>query len=128
MTEQSPPEDPLDPRITELERRLADQETTLKNRLAQAELKSHALRAGILDLDGLKLLDPGSIKLGANGEIENAEALMTELRRAKPWLFQTVSSSSAAAVPPTTPPTAKRATAMSHTEWQAARAEMIKRR
>jgi hypothetical protein len=117
-----------DPRIAELERRLADQEAAHQARIVQSELKSHALRAGMIDLDGLKLLDPAAIKLTPKGEIEGADHLMTELRRTKPWLFHAATTSTPAAAPPTTQPTVKRATAMAHAEWQTARAELLRRR
>ena len=117
MTDQPSPAPPEDPRIADLERRLV-----------QAELKSHALGAGIVDLDGLKLIDPAKIKLSSTGQLENAEHLMMELRRNKPWLFHAANSSTTAAAPPTTPPVAKSAKTMTHPEWQAARAELLKRR
>ena len=124
MTEDTSP----DQRLEQLERRLTEQEALHTSRLVMAELKAHAVSAGMIDLDGLKLADLTTVKLNAAGEIEGADRLMTDLRRAKPWLFQSASSSTAAATPPTTPPVAKRATAMSHQEWQSARADIIRRR
>jgi hypothetical protein len=53
---------------------------------------------------------------------------MSDLRRAKPWLFQSASSSSPAAPPPNLPQPAKRATQMTEPEWRAARAELLRRR
>lgn len=126
-TTPAPPPAP-DDRIAELERRLTEQEAVHQSRLIHAELKSHAIKAGMVDLDGLKLVDPSSIKLNAKGEIEGADRLMNDLRRNKPWLFHGTSSSTSAAAPPTTAPSARRATTMSHTEWQAARAELLRRR
>jgi hypothetical protein len=122
------PSTETDDRIIELERRLAEQDVTHKAQLIHAELKGHAIKAGIVDLDGLKLIDHSSLNLNVKGEVEGAERLMTELRRSKPWLFQAASSSTAATPPPTSAPTVKRATSMSHAEWQAARAELLRRR
>ena len=55
--------------------------------LVRAELKAEAVRAGMIDLDGLKLVDPADVRVNEAGEIEGAAMLMQKLRRAKPWLF-----------------------------------------
>jgi len=117
-----------DERIVELERKIMEQEAQFQTRLIHADLKAHAIKAGMVDLDGLKLVDLSGIKLNANGEVEAADRLMSDLRRSKPWLFQGTSSSTTVAAPPTTAPNVKRATIMSHDEWQAARAELLRRR
>lgn len=111
-----------------LERQLAEVQRQTEARIVRAELKSEAIRAGIVDPDGLKLLDPSSIKLNKDGEVEGAAALIAELKRAKPWLFGSLSSSSSAVVPPATPPRQKLATDMTEDEWRAARAALLKRR
>ena len=123
----SPPED-LAARAAELERRLAEVEATTHERVVRAELKAEAVRAGMVDLDELKLLDTTRVKVGANGEVEGAAALMRELRRAKPWLFGGASSSSTAGAPPAQPPKPRLATEMNFDEWQKARADLLKRR
>ncbi len=51
-------------------------------------LENEALKAGIVDLDGLKLLDLSSCQVNENGELEEAEALIADLKRSKPWLFE----------------------------------------
>jgi hypothetical protein len=117
-----------DPKVTELERRLAELEAATQQRVLHAELRSHATRAGMVDLDGLKLLDTSALKLTEAGELEGGAKLMSDLRRAKPWLFQSASSSSPAAPPPNRPQPVRRATEMSHAEWRAARAELLRRR
>lgn len=116
------PEDPA-----ALAARLAALEATLHERLLRAELRAHALRAGMVDLDGLKLLDTSRLVVNARDEVEGAAELMAEARRAKPWLFGGASTSSAAAAPPAQPPRAKLATEMGEAEWRAARAEMLRR-
>jgi hypothetical protein len=115
-------------RAAELERKLAEVEATAHERVVRAELKAEAVRAGMVDLDGLKLLDATRVKVGANGEVEGAAALMRELRRAKPWLFGGASSSSTAGAPPAQPPKPRLATEMNFEEWQKARADLLKRR
>jgi hypothetical protein len=105
-----------------LERQLHEAETQSAARLRQAELKAEAMRAGIIDLDGLRLLDPVT-----QGEAEPA-LVIAKLRREKPWLFSPASSSSAASPPQAAPMKRKLATEMSIEEWRAARAELLRRR
>ena len=129
MTENDPTP-PVDhaARAAELERRLAEVEADAHARIIRAELRAEAVRAGMLDLDGLKLVDASRIKVGESGEVEGAAELMRELRRSKPWLFGSASSSSTAAAPPAQPPKPKLATEMNFDEWQKARAALLKRR
>lgn len=115
-------------RIAALEQRLAQVEAEARARVIRAELRAEAMRAGMIDLDGLKLIDTAPLKLGENGEVEGAATLMRDLKRAKPWLFGAASSSSTAAAPRTEPPRAKLATEMTEAEWRAARAELLRRR
>lgn len=124
MTEETSPE----LRVVELERRLADLESNSNSRIIQSELKSLAIRAGIVDLDGLKLLDTTSLILNEQGDIEGADRLLAGLKRGKPWLFQGSSSSTPANAPPVMPPLVRRATQMTHEEWQTARSDLIRRR
>jgi hypothetical protein len=109
-----------------LERRLAEAEQEASARVLRAELKVEAVRAGIIDLDGLKLLDLKNVELTPEGELANAAALMAQLRRAKPWLFVGASSSSLATPPPAQPPRQKLATEMTDDEYRAARAAILK--
>jgi len=123
MTDDAAPD-----RTAELEKKITELESTSRARLVRAELKVEAIRAGMVDLDGLKLIDLAAVKLGEDGEVEGAATLMRTLRANKPWLFGAASSSSAAAVPPSQAPEAKSAKAMSHEEWQAARGLLLKRK
>jgi hypothetical protein len=111
-----------------LERRLAETEQEAKRRLIRAELKVEAVRAGIVDLDGLKLLDLKNAELTSDGELTNGAALVSQLRRAKPWLFGGVSSSSQAIPPPAQTPRQKLATEMTDDEYRVARAALLKHR
>jgi hypothetical protein len=115
-------------RADALEHRLAETEQDARSRLVHAELKVEAVRAGMLDLDGLKLLDLQQVQLNSDGEIENAAHLMAQLRRAKPWLFGGTSSSSPANAPPAQPQRQKLATEMSDKEYRVARAALLKLR
>jgi hypothetical protein len=98
-------------------------------RLIRAELKAEALRAGMVDLDGLKLLDAADLRLTEAGEVADAPALLAGLKRAKPWLFGMAMSSSSATNPPRPePPRTRHANDLSHEEWVAARAVLLRRR
>lgn len=98
-------------------------------RLIRAELKAEALRAGMVDLDGLKLLDAADLRLTDAGEVADAPAVLARLKRAKPWLFGVALSSSSAANPPRPePPRTRHANDLSHEEWVAARAALLRRR
>ena len=108
------------------ERRLEETTREAHNRVLNAELKVEAIRAGIVDLDGLKLLDLKDVRLTSEGELLNATELMAQLRRTKPWLFGSTSSSSQASPPPAQPPRQKLATEMTDDEYRAARAAILK--
>jgi hypothetical protein len=120
--------DALRARAEALERQLETAIETHRTAMVRAELKAEAVRAGMIDLDGLKLVDPADVQLNEVGEVEGAAALMLRLRRAKPWLFAERNSSSPSAAPPAQPPQARHATEMSLEEWRAARADLVKRR
>ena len=131
MSEDNPaggPATDAEARAAALQRRLAEVETQSRERLIRAELKAEAVRAGIVDLDGLKLVDAGALRVDEAGEVQGAAALMQSLRRAKPWLFNGASASSTATPPPAQPPQARRATDMTADEWRAARADLLRRR
>lgn len=118
----------LKARAESLERQLTEIQHQTEARLIRAELKSEALRAGMIDIDGLKLIDQQSLKLNAEGEVEGAGQLMDALRKSKPWLFGASSSSSASAVPAVQPPRPKLATEMTEAEYRVARAALLRRR
>ena len=85
-----------------LERAQAEAQT----RIIRAELK-----AGMVDLDGLKLIDAETLRVNERGEVEDAPAVLAKLKREKPWLFGGGKSSSAAAsVPRPEPPRQRMAT------------------
>lgn len=131
MTEDDPasvPAPDAEARAEDLQRRLTELETQSRQRLIRAELKTEAVRAGMVDLDGLKLVDPGSLSIDEVGDVQGAATLMQSLRRAKPWLFGGASASSAATPPPAQAPRARRATEMTAEEWHAARADLLRRR
>jgi hypothetical protein len=52
-----------------------------------AKMKVAAQRAGMIDLDALKLADTSKVTLEADGTVKGADELMTALKEAKPYLF-----------------------------------------
>lgn len=131
MSEDDPaslPAEDTEARVATLQRRLVELEAQSRERLIRAELKAQAMRAGMVDLDGLKLVDAGTLTLDEAGEVQGAAALMQSLRRAKPWLFPGASTSSAATPPSAEAPKTRLASGMTTKEWLAARAELLRRR
>ena len=105
----------------------AGEVAALRAKLVAAELKAEAIRAGMVDLDGIKLIDMGGVAINGAGEVVDGAGVMRALRAAKPYLFGGSSSSSAVA-PRAEPPRAKTAMQMSVDEWRMARAELLRRR
>ena len=98
------------------------------NRLVQSELKNHAIRAGMIDLDLLKLIDTSALKPNGNGDIPEAMEALSKLQREKPWMFANSSSSQPTPAPAPEPLKTRNALAMTRTEWQAARERLLRRR
>jgi hypothetical protein len=111
-----------------LETALRDSQEVANRRLINAELKHHALKNGMVDLDGLKLIDAVDIDVDETGAVKGAASVISKLQREKPWLFKSPNSSSLASAPPSTPTRSKLATEMSLQEWRTARADLIRRR
>jgi hypothetical protein len=114
-------------RAAVLEARVAELEAATRAAVIGGELKAEAVRAGMVDLDGLKLADLSAVTLDDRGAVVGAAAVMAALRRAKPWLFGAANSSSTAAVPQAEAPRPRLAREMTHEEWQAGRKALIRR-
>lgn len=124
------PEDPKDDlraRLDRLERDNQENHRLAEQRLILAEMKVEAMRANMIDLDGLQFLDMSQLHLGEDGGVTDGGELIGRLKRAKPWLFAAPSSSSTAKVPPSSPTRQKLAKDMSDEEYRIARANIIKR-
>ncbi len=118
----------LQARADMLEKQLLETEARTQNQLRQSELKSEAMRAGIVDIDGLRLLDAEAWMPARDTPAIDAAEVIGRLRRAKPWLFGATQSSSAANPPAAAPVRRKLATDMSLDEWRAARADLLRKR
>ena len=114
-------------RAAELEQQVRSLSEQAHTNLVLSELKAEAVRAGMIDLDGLKLLDTSTVTIGNHGDVNGAATVMERFRRAKPWLFGGASSTTTAVPPPSQPPRAKRATDMTPEEYRAARAALVRR-
>ena len=105
------------------EERATKAEQTAQARIIKAELKAHAIKAGILDLDGLALADLAAVKLDDKGEVQGADEAIAALRKAKPYLFTTTTASGGKGGDGQPPnggkPTQKRATDMPPEEYVA---------
>ena len=99
--------------------------TAADERILRSELKAAALKAGMIDLDGLKLADLTKVKLNEDGTVEGADALFEDMKKAKPYLFgKQESSSSTNSTPPRKPGEPKKATEMTDEEYAAARKQI----
>ncbi len=121
-----------DERVAALERQLSESQAAHRATMVQSVLRTEAVRAGIVDLDGLKLLDMHSVSLNAGGEVVGGAEAITAMKRAKPWLFglpQSAGSSSSGATPPPAQTHKPRLAAdMTHDEWRSARADLLRHR
>jgi hypothetical protein len=129
-----PTETPAEETIESLRARAAQLEQEMRAmgerahaNLIRAELKAEALRAGLIDLDGLKLIDTAALSITETGDVDGAAALVQHFKRAKPWLFAAASSAVIASPPPSQPPRQKAALDMSHDEYRTARAALLRR-
>jgi hypothetical protein len=100
-------------------RKSAKEETDA--RIIRSELKAAALKAGMVDLDFLKLIDISGVTLNEKGDIEGADALMAKAKESKPHMFgQTSTTSSTQPAPTPKPTTQKLAKDMTPEEYKAA--------
>lgn len=107
-----------------------------RDRVLRAELRSEAIRAGIVDLDGLKLADTSGITFSDDGVIAGADAVITGLKAAKPYLFAAhkdktnlgATTSPIARAPSPAAPELVDARSLTREQWQAERARLLSRR
>jgi hypothetical protein len=105
---------------------IANLQNEFQARLVIANLRTEAVRSGMIDLDGLKLVDLSAVRMGNDDKIIGGRKLMDDLRRTKPWLFGMTSSSSAAIAPVSQPARRKTALEMTDEEYAAARTAITK--
>ena len=110
-----------------LERKLHEVIEKHRAQMLNSELKAEAIRAGMVDLDGLKLVQHDELTIDEQGTVNGADALIKNLRTRKPWLFSERHSSSPGSAPQALHQERKLATQMSYDEWRRARADLFKK-
>lgn len=110
----------------EAQTKITEATTAAEKRVIRAELKAEALKAGMIDLDGLQLADLSGVKLDEQGNVTGGAEAIEALKKSKPYLFGQASTSSTSKPPPTNPPANKKATEMSPEEYAAAKAAALK--
>jgi len=101
--------------------------TAADQRIIRAELKAAAVKAGMVDLDGLKLADLSKVKLNPEtGEVEGADALMEDLKKGKPFLFGSTNTSNTEKPPKPGEQSGKKVSEMTAAEYAAAKAAALK--
>ena len=91
---------------TEYEGKIQSLTDSGREALLRAELKAHALKEGIVDLDALKLADLSKVKINEQGVVEGAEELFKSLKESKPYLFGKTQNTSNPNSPPSSNPPA----------------------
>jgi len=81
--------------VTDADARVAETHSKAEQRVIRAELKAEAIKAGMVDLDGLMLADLTAVKIDENGEVVGAAEMMAALKESKPYLFGTKVASTA---------------------------------
>jgi hypothetical protein len=120
-----PRNDPMEQPIQESDE-VARLRSDFQSRLLVANLRTEAVHAGMVDLDGLKLIDLSAVRLDDEDKIVGGRKIMEDLRRNKPWLFAGRSSSNTIAAPASQPVRQKTALEMTDEEYAAARAAVTK--
>ncbi len=104
----------------------------LRNRLQvspdNGKLENRGCSAGMIDLDGLKLIELSEVRLDESDKVVGGIKIMADLRRNKPWLFGVASTSSTATAPASQPVRQKTAMDMTEAEYTAARTAVTKYR
>jgi hypothetical protein len=85
----------LDKLKQETQQRLTQTQQAARERIIRAEMKALALKAGLRDLDCLKLADTSKVTLNEDDTLAGAEDALAALKASKPFLFgESVSHSS----------------------------------
>lgn len=77
----------------------------IQNRLIRAEMKAHAIRAGVIDMDLVDLIPVDKVKIGDSLEISGAEEAIAAFKSSKPHLFNDAPKDPGAQNPPQAKPT-----------------------
>ena len=119
----------LEAHKAETEKRVSDAKAEADkradDRVINAELKAEALKAGMIDLDLLKLADKSKLSLNEDGEVIGAGDLIKALTESKPYAFEAkTDTATKRTAPPPKPSTIKTAREMTPEEYKVARAKI----
>lgn len=119
-----------DEKVAAAERTAVEAGERTTHALRDAALKLAAKDAGIVDLDGLKLLDTSAVKVGDDGTVAIPDKFFEKAKELKPYLFtqtgaQTGNTASTAKPPSAAATAPKQALAMTDAEYAAARSAAI---
>lgn len=113
---------------------IAAAQENARSRVLQAELKTLAIRSGIVDLDGLRLAELDTLSINDAGEVQGAEEVIAALRQRKPYLFSVEKGSLASGTtaqlqrpPSPAQPSVVDARSLSREAWHAERERLIGR-
>lgn len=103
------------------------------SRIIRSELRAAALRAGIVDIDALKMLDASGVKVSADGDVEIPADFFEKAKAAKPYLFKatgadTGTTSSTQSAPKPAPTTVKSAQDLTPEEFAAEKRRLTGRK
>lgn len=108
----------------EYESKLSQNAQEADTRIIMAELRAEGLKAGLIDMDGLKLADISKVKLSETGEVVGADEVFKALKEGKPYLFKAATTTSTE-TPPKASTEGKKAVEMTDEEYRAARSKII---
>ena len=103
----------------EADAKIAEATTAAQARIIRAEIKAAAVKAGMIDMDGLKMLDLSKLTLNDDGEVDGADALLEAAKKVKPYLFGDAKTSSTTPPPKPSDPKDKTAKDMTDDELRA---------
>jgi len=107
--------------------KLTASEKAANDRLIHAELKAIAVKAGLVDVDGLKLLDLSGVSLDKDGNLVGGDALIEAAKKSKPYLFGGAGGTGSTEKPPAKKAgEPKNAKDMTADEYRAARADLTR--
>jgi len=72
----------------ELQDSYTAKEQKYNERIMRSELKTHAVAAGMIDLEDLALVDMSKLTITEDGDVEGAEDLIKALKEKKAYLFK----------------------------------------
>ena len=104
---------------TDSDTRVKEVQSAADKRVIRAEAKTEAVKAGIVDIDGLNLADFSKVKINDKGEVEGVEELIKQLKKDKPYLFSAPSTSSTEKTPKPGDQKAKKVSEMTDEERRA---------